>query len=323
MNKTFSAGKLLLASALTMLMLGSCTKNYLVVDLDGEESGTNSTNSSDDQNTKGDLLVTFHATVENRMLTRAMSPMAANIQSWLSAYLSNTTQTLSGTPVASGNYITTSPGVLTGMQDYKMYLNNNIYNFYAVSCNANVPAPQFNNGISQPLSNGIDYLWWRALNQDVKSSQVNIPVVYQHAATQIVVAVTEGTNITLNKILSATVTPPKPGATMNLATGVIAPESTYTQPALMGITDFTVQYIMLPVRSTSPMTLTFEVLVNGENSARTYVSKLSLPDGELSAGNSYLFKAVINENTVSFPNVSIKEWTEVDESGNPLYPEQN
>ena len=47
------------------------------------------------------------------------------------------------------------------------------------------------------------------------------------------------------------------------------------------------------------------------------------PDNILAAGNSYLFRAVINENSVSFGNVSVKDWTDVDESGNPLYPIQD
>ena len=91
----------------------------------------------------------------------------------------------------------------------------------------------------------------------------------------------------------------------------------------MGINDFTVQYIMLPVKSSSPMTLTLELMVNGENFSRTYTTPLTPPNNLLSAGNSYLFRAVINENSISFANVSVKEWTEVDESGNPLYPVQD
>ena len=39
-------------------------------------------------------------------------------------------------------------------------------------------------------------------------------------------------------------------------------------------------------------------------------------------GFSYVFSAIIDGNSVSFPNVSIKDWTEVDESGNPIYPIQ-
>ncbi len=50
----------------------------------------------------------------------------------------------------------------------------------------------------EPLSNGVDYLWWHALHQDIASSQINIPITYQHAATQVVVVtIAGGENITL------------------------------------------------------------------------------------------------------------------------------
>ena len=106
-------------------------------------------------------------------------------------------------------------------------------------------------------------------SSDIASSQINIPITYQHAATQVVVAIAGGENITLNKILSATITPPKPGAIMDLSTGIITSEVSYDKAADMGINDFTVQYIMLPVKSSSPMTLTLELMVNGESFSRT------------------------------------------------------
>ena len=204
-----------------------------------------------------------------------------------------------------------------------MYLSNDIYSFYAVSCNSSNPAPTFTNGKSEALSNGVDYLWWHALHQDVTSSQVNIPITYQHVATQVVITITGGENITLNKVLSATITPTKPGAFMDLSTGIISSEVSYDKPANMGINDFTVQYIMLPLKSSDPMALTMELMVNGESFSRTYNTTIIPPDNILAAGNSYLFRAVINENSVSFGNVSVKDWTDVEESGNPLYPIQD
>ena len=84
-----------------------------------------------------------------------MSPMGKGLQSWLCAYTANTSNNITGAPVAQGNYVTSSPGVLTGNLGYKMYLSNAIYSFYAVSCNSTSPAPTFTNGLSEPLSNGV------------------------------------------------------------------------------------------------------------------------------------------------------------------------
>ncbi|MEY8708312.1 fimbrillin family protein [Bacteroides faecichinchillae] len=329
MNIQFRLTKHFAVSALVILLLGSCSKNNIYIDVtvpNGSEN--NGDNGSDNNNDNGDptkdkTLVTFSASVESRNMTRAMSPMGKGLQSWLSAYKSNTRDTINGAPVEEGDYITSSPGVLSGIQGYKMYLSNDIYSFYAVSCNTKNPAPVFTKGISEPLSNGVDYLWWSALHQDVTSSQINIPISFQHAATQVVITIDGGENITLNKIISATITPTKPGAIMDLSTGIISSETTYAQAATMGINDFTIQYIMLPLKSSDPMTLTLELLVNGENTIRTYIASVTPPDNNLKGGNSYLFRAIINENSVSFANVSVKEWTDVDESGNPIYPIQN
>ena len=320
MNINLRKVKYIAVSVFTILLLGACSKNNIYVDVinpDGSDHGTSPGNGDNK------ALVTFSAAVEGRNITRAMSPMGKGLQSWLAVYQSSTSNVINNDPVNEGDYVTSSPGILTGIQGYKMYLGNSTYDLYAVSCNSSSPAPSFEKGISEPLSNGVDYLWWHALNQDITSSQVNIPITYQHAATQVVVAITGGTGITLNKIVSATITPPKPGAIMDLSTGIISSESSYVNAAAMGINDFTIQHIMLPVKSSSPMTLTLEVMVNGETSSRNYVASLTPPNFILAAGNSYLFRAVIDENTVSFPYVSIKEWTEVDEQGKPLYPVQD
>lgn len=46
------------------------------------------------------------------------------------------------------------------------------------------PAPTFTNGKSEALSNGVDYLVVACPASDVTSSQVNIPITYQHVATR-------------------------------------------------------------------------------------------------------------------------------------------
>lgn len=310
------AANALTFSAMALLLLAGCNKNSIIF---GEETrpGESSGNSNPENNT----LVTFNASVEGRNILRSMSPMQKGIQN--SVYVFEGAEGTKGAPEASGLYITSSPGVLTGSDGYKMFLSNGVYNFYAVSDNFSTIPPKFSSGMSEPLFNGIDYLWWSAIQQDVNSSQINIPIVYAHAATQVVVEVTGGDGITLNQLVSAMITPPEPGASMDLATGVITPATSYGKADKMGINGFTAQYIMLPMKQTTPMTLTLEITADNENTTRTYTTQIPLPGSELKAGNSYLYKAVINGNTVSLASVSIKDWTDVDETGKPLYPSQN
>ena len=307
----------------TILLASACSKNNIYVDIDEPNaSNSGSSDSNSDNGNQQKTLVSFTAAVESRNMTRAMSPMAKGLQSWLAAYQSGTSDIINSQPVAEGDYITSSVGMLTGISGYKMYLSNNTYNLYAVSCNSAEAAPIFTNGTSEPLNSGVDYLWWGALRQDVTGSQLNVPISYQHAATQVVVVVTAGANITLNKIVSATITPTQSGAKMDLSTGIIHSSTEYGKAADMGVNEFTIQYIMLPLKSSAPMTLTLNILVNGENTPRTYTAPIAPPNDNLAAGDSYQFRAVIDENTISFPNVYVKEWTEVDKTGKPLYPIQ-
>lgn len=298
------------------LFVAGCSKSTINIYGDQEESGTSG------QADKGHTLVTFDASIESRNMTRAMSPMKSGIKSHIYAYLPATNTTTQETLAAQGVYVTSSPGILSGADGYKMYLPNGIYNFYGVSDNFSTLPPVFSNGESEFLFNGIDYLWWGSRQQDVTSSQINIPIVFQHACTQVVIEVSGGSGLILNTLVTATITPPEPGATMQMSTGIITPVTTYGRPDKMGIKGFTAQYIMLPLKTNTPMQLTLELNVDNESASRTYTAEIPVPEGQLKAGNSYVFSAIVNGNTLSFPQVSVKDWTEVDESGNPLYPSQ-
>lgn len=271
---------------------------------------------------KGHTLVTFNASIETLNVTRAMTLMKSGIKSHIYAYLPGATISGRERLYVQGIYVTSAPGILTGEDGYRMFLPNDTYNFYAVSDNLSTIPPSFTNGESDFLFNGIDYLWWGASEQDVSSSQINIPITFQHAGTQVVIEVEAGQGLVLNSLLFASITPPEPGATMQLATGVIPPATTYDRPDKMGVNGLTAQYIMLPLQTDEPMKLTLEILVNDETTSRTYNAEVPVPDGELKAGNSYVFKAIVDENTVSFPIVTVKNWTEVDETGKPLHPSQ-
>ncbi len=303
-----------------IILSAGCSKTTVVVECNGH--GGNGNGSSPENNGQN-ALITFNASIENRVPTRSISLMKEGIYNQLFAFDAAKPQNSAASPAAQGVYITSAPGVLTGYSGYKMYLPDGIYDFYGVSDNMNGLPTKFVNGQSEPLFNGIDYLWWHSPQQDIAGSRISIPIVYAHAATQIVFEISGGNGIKLSSLLSATITPPATGAAMDLFTGNIPPATEYdTQIDKMGINGFIAQYIMLPFKSTVPMTLSIDVILVGETDSRAYTVQVPLPGGELKAGNSYLFSAVLNANEILFPQVSIKDWTEVDETGNPLYPKQ-
>lgn len=312
----------------TALLSGGCTKNYITIESNGMVNGSSgnggesgSDTGNDNLDGDGTNLVGFHATLESMNMTRSMSPISANTLVTIFAYHGATDNATSTAPMARGDYIAQQAGMLTGVSNYKMYLSNGLFDFYAVSTNSSAKMPTFSNGVSGALQNGVDYLWWRCADYEVSGSQVTVPIVFNHSATQVVFELEAGTGVALQQIASATITPPQTGATMDLTTGVIAPATEYgTVPASMGINGLTAQYTMLPLQTTSPMVLTLSLNLNYDPTPHEYSVEVPVPDGALQAGSSYLFKAIIDADTVTFPSVEVTDWTTVDETGNPLYP---
>lgn len=302
--------------ACSLLMLAGCAKNEIFIYGSSPEQGDSDSGSTNDDG----YLVTFSASIENRKVSRAMSPMPKGLVSEIYAY--KATDRRLGTPFEDGLYVTSSAGMLTGARGYKMYLPNDTYNMYAVSNNSTGVPPLFTDGLSAPLKNGVDYLWWENLSQDITISQIQVPVVFQHVATQVVIEISAGEGLQLDSLVSATILPPTPGQRLDLLTGIIEPAFDYdTTPVNMGTNGLLAQYIILPVQVDDPMALTLQVLADGEKIPRIY--KASIPiAGKLAGGFSYVYSAIIDGNSVSFPSVSIKDWTEIDETGNPLYPTQ-
>lgn len=305
----------------TLLLFNGCSKNNIIINMgdNPEENPVNPVNPESGSSNKT-TLVSFHASIEGRNMTRSLSPMKKGIANLLFAYKSPVD--LLESPTEEGLYVTNTVGVLSGVRNYRMYLPNGVYTFFAVSNNSYTTPVQFTDGRSHPLINGVDYLWANNKLQDVTSQQVSLPILYLHMATQVVFEVSAGSGLTLKQLVSATITPTKPGGQMTLINGDIDPATTYGDPVSMGVNGSLAQYIMLPLQTTVPMKLTLNALINDETSPRIYTVDVPVPNGKLKAGDSYLFSAVLNENTVTFPDVNIVNWTDVDETGKPLYPSQ-
>lgn len=319
---------LLLCGACCTLLPGSCTKNTITIECNGSASNASGSGSSDNgsgnvgtSDTTGTALVGFHATLESLNMTRSMSPISANTLVTIYAFHGETDNATSTAPMARGNYVAQQAGMLSGVSNYKMYLSNGLFDFYAVSTNSSSRFPTISNGVSGALQNGIDYLWWGCANYEIGSSQVTVPIVFNHACTQVVFELSAGEGVALQQIASATITPPQSGSTLDLTTGVITPATEYgTVPAAMGINGMKIQYTMLPLQTDSPMTLNLSLNLNYDPTPHQYTVDVPVPEGGLQAGNSYLFQAVVDANTVTFPSVDVNDWNTVDESGNPLYP---
>lgn len=304
----------------------SCTKNRndIVIDLgdinNGNENGKDTTSSNKPNN-----LISFSASVESVTQSKSMTALPANRYSMIWAYDANK-------PMANGIINRTlfkseKPGTLSPVSN-PMYLPNGNYNFYSVTTNSSINQnPNFNTdtGISTSnLSNGIDYLWWGNPNVSILTTTVNIPIIYSHCATQVVIKLVAGNGIVLNSQTAATITPSNPAnLTMNLKTGVINPATSLdSKTAAMGVSNFVSQFTMLPLSMSGKITTTFTVLINNESTPRVYTVNIPVPSGGLAPGKSYLYKAIVNANEITFDSVNVIDWIIVDEQGTPLYPTQ-
>lgn len=301
---------------LNIFLIGGCAKTTVIIDPCAGESETGTGTESD---TLSNNLGTFHASAESLSLTNSMTPIQIGVQASMYAYNATT-----GNLAAQGNYQSMSLGTLSGTDNYQMYLPDDTCNFYGISTNTGQRAPAFNNNLSEPLSNGVDYLWWGATNEIVNASRFNIPIVFSHRAAQIVFEVSEGNGITIDSLLVITTLAPEEGARMDLLTGTILPAIDNQTGFVnsMIINDMIAQPILLPITNWNNMAFLLQAMVNGETQPRTFGGQVPIPEGQLQSGNSYWFKIIINANSVEIPSVGVTGWTIVDETGKPVYPGQ-
>lgn len=140
-----------------------------------------------------------------------------------------------------------------GADGFRMLLPAGTYDFYAVSDNPPFSAPAFTDGKSEPLFNGIDYLWWGGADLEISTAQAGVPIVFQHRAAQVVFELTAGVGTTISELSPAHNYPPLGGAGMDLSTGVIPPAAACdTEISKMGVSGQVAQYILLPIEGDRP-----------------------------------------------------------------------
>ncbi|MGL5785740.1 MAG: fimbrillin family protein [Bacteroidales bacterium] len=302
------------------LFLFSCTKNINnIYILEEDCTHQKDTANTGGVNTKSALL--FNAYIESINSTKSVTAMRKNEVAEIFVYKNNPQQL--NDPYKVADYKTITAGVLSPIDKDTLYLGNDIYSFYSISINSEAYPPECINGMTEPLKNGVDYLWWKSENFEIQAPVVVVPVFYVHCASQVVIQVKQGNGITLDKLQSVKIYPSANGAQMSLADGIIPPANQYASDLVeMGIADFFAQYTMLPLETVKPMTAYISVLCNNELSSRTFKAEIKLPEKGLEAGKSYLFEVILNANTVQFSQVNVIDWVVVDQTGKPLYPSQ-
>ncbi|MEG0992512.1 MAG: fimbrillin family protein [Bacteroidales bacterium] len=291
----------------------SCSKDtiYIYPDSDSNKDNANTNDKT--------YPVSFSAVMLSLNLTKSMFTFPQG--RYATVFVYNQGQTPSDVPIESANYTTKSSGILSPLAA-NIFLTNGEYDFYSVATNSTTNrTPTFSKGTSSALSNGVDYLWWKTPKYAISGTAANIDIVYTHSCSQIVIQVTGGNGITINSIDSAKITPPVTTGTMDLGTGQIpSATSLSTNYLKMGVAQNTCQATLLPLKTSDQMSVVLYIKVNNETTPRTYAVSVPVPGDVLVAGDSYLFKAIVNATTITFPSVSVIGWVVVNEQGEPLYP---
>lgn len=303
----------------------SCSKNindiYISTDGNGNCPNNGGGTTGGGGTNANQAFIQFTAGVESQK-TKGVYAFPKSRYASIMAFTAGTAPTV--TPLAALPYIANSPGTLTSTSGSPMYLPNGSYDFYSIATNQTSNSnPNFTGGVSAPLQNGIDYLYWNVKAQTVVPPQLSVPITYSHECTQVSVKLQSGNGISIDSLAAATITPGTPGATMSLATGVITPATTLSTTATsMGVSGMAAQYTMLPVNTTTQAKATFTIFINGEKTSRNYQVSFALPTGGWTAGNSYVYQATVNANEIIFNSVNVRDWIPVDETNTPLYPTQ-
>lgn len=306
---------------LTLLLLGlligisSCTKNnnYNYVLLPDDECG-NGNNGNNGELCK----VNFTGNLESIVGTRSMSPLGIGRYANIYAFDSGT---FNSSPAGIGIYTTQTAGIFTPTSG-PMYLLGGEYDFYTISSNDT----KNNNPTSfvekYPLANDIDYIWAKILKQDIQNRVSVVPITYNHCCSQIVVKVVAGENVYLGDISSITITPSTPGNSLSIQTGIIPPATTIeSTPLAMHLNKNIGQVIMVPLKTSNTLKLSITAEINAVGNIKTFTVDMPVYNGEFQSGHSYLYEAIIDADEITFSNVNLVNWIDVDNSGNPLYPQ--
>ena len=291
-------------------------------------------------NEKGEYAINFNGNMDLTLTKAATTEVTQGVKATISAYTSEDDVTSKTAIVSKGYTVGSTAGTFVGDADFVMYLPKGDYDFYAVSCNSSAVVPTFTSGVSQVLSNGVDYIYAKPTPATTVPATTNVTLAFQRKAVKIIINVVSGEGVELTDWKAsagtndnATITPSDPSTTvkMALSDGTITPATALTTAANMtteavntGAHTATASYIMLPLASgqTPTVTLNVKVKIGGRAAeSKTYTATLTAPASTSSAftsGNQYTYTSTLKANKIEFTGATVANWGE--QTGGDLTP---
>lgn len=291
-------------------------------------------------NEKGEYAVNFNGNMDLTLTKAATTEVTQGVKATISAYASGDNVTSKTAIVSKGYTVGSTAGAFVGDADFVMYLPKGDYDFYAVSCNSTATVPTFTAGVSEVLSNGVDYIYAKLATTSVPTT-TNVTLAFERKAVKIIINVASGDGVELTEWKgtaganndNATITPSDPSTTvkMALSDGTITPATALTAAANMtteavntGTHTATASYIMLPLASgqTPTVTLNVKVKIGGRAAeSKTYTATLAAPvstSNAFTSGNQYTYTATLKANKIEFTGATVANWGE--QTGGDLTP---
>lgn len=294
-------------------------------------------------NEKGEYAVNFNGNMNLTQTKASPENVATGVKATISAYTKDDNVT-SATAIVSKGYTVgetagTFVGDVEGSSAFVMYLPKGDYDFYAVSCNSTATVPTFSSGVSDVLSNGVDYIYAKTANQSVGNDDKAITLAFERKAVKIIINIASGDGVELTDWQSAaagdndnaTITAPDPSTTVKMALtdGTITPATSLTTAvnmttAAVSAKAATATYIMLPLGSGQNPTVTLKVKVKiGDRAveSKTYSATLTAPastSNAFTSGNQYTYTATLKANKIEFTGATVANWGE--QTGGNLTP---
>lgn len=296
-------------------------------------------------NEKGEYAVNFNGNMDLTLTKATSTEVAQGVKATISAYASGDNVTSKTAIVSKGYTVGDTPGTFVGDTEgsgpFVMYLPKGDYDFYAVSCNSSAAVPTFTSGVSEVLSNGVDYIYAKPTPATTVPTTTNVTLAFERKAVKIIINVASGDGVELTEWKgtaganndNATITPSDPSTTvkMALSDGTITPATALTAAANMtteavntGTHTATASYIMLPLASgqTPTVTLNVKVKIGGRAAeSKTYTATLAAPvstSNAFTSGNQYTYTATLKANKIEFTGATVANWGE--QTGGNLTP---
>lgn len=252
----------------------------------------------------------------NALISKSSSPINKGVNATFFAFNANT-ETL----VSKGNYLSSSSGVMAGINNFTMYLLPDNYDFYGLSENNASAFEPLNNWTSSPLKNGIDYLWATVKNKSVSGSETPLTITFQHIVSQLTFELENGDNVTINSVDSIIIPSPIQSAELNLFNPEVAQANQFTTTKIKMITSgLKSHYYILPVKTSTPLSALFYLKINGQNNQMVYNLNIQLPVDGYQSGLSYLYKLSISETEIIIKAFTVSDWIINDYTDNPISP---